>query len=237
MKLGIFILHYNTPELTESLHKMVPEAIVIDNGSDPGKKPIVFSSDKRYSDCDVHLLDKNYGFTAGWNKAVEHFYNEFDAFWLMNSDIIVSRHCIKRISELMERHEINIITPAFNCWMNTTRNRNAHGTREVKVIEFTAPVIKKQVFEKVGFFDERFARGWGVEFDFCHRARKAGFKIHVDDGSNFFHMGQQTINATVGYAEYGPKAHHEMESGMSAKYGLNWKKSLYGDKDYIQNLK
>lgn len=237
MKLGIFILHYNTPELTESLHKMVPEAIVIDNGSDPGKKPIVFSEGREYSDLNIYMLDKNYGFTAGWNQVIKHFYNEYDVFWLMNSDIIIGRESIERIKSLLEDTDVNFITPSFNCWMSHVRNANTQSLRNVKVIEFTAPVIKKTVFENTGLFDELFYRGWGVEFDYCFRARKKGFKVQVDDGSNFYHIGQQTINISEGYNSYGKKAANEMMAGMSKLYGQQWQLKLYGDSNYINNIK
>jgi GT2 family glycosyltransferase len=208
---------------------MVPEAIVIDNGSDQDKKPVAI--------CQVLELERNYGFTAGWNKAIEHFYDKYDAFWLMNSDIIISRESVARIKDIIQQPHINIITASFNCWMQHCRYQNTHGTREVKVIEFTAPVIKKNVFEKIGMFDERFIRGWGVEFDFCYRAKKDSFKIYVDDNSNFYHIGQQSISMNPEGPDYFTRANTEWYTGMSAKYGKNWLKDLYGDKNYINYLK
>jgi len=218
MRLGILILHYNTPELTRKLADSIPEAIVIDNGSD---------SDKRYyGSNETKYFEKNLGFTAGWNKAVKTLYNRFDAFWLLNSDIKINQTSIKRIKTLITNSFIDIITPSYNSWMKCC-NKQTNLIRSVDIIEFTAPLIKRKVFDKIGMFDETFSKGWGVEFDFCHRAKKAGFNIDVDDKSSFDHIGQQTINSTVGYDVYGAQAQKELTEGMIAKYGVGWERELF----------
>lgn len=43
-----------------------------------------------------------------------------------------------------------------------------------------ASIIKKEVFEKIGYFDERFFM-YFEDADFCLRAKKAGFTMAVDD--------------------------------------------------------
>ena len=228
MKLGIFILHYNTTELTQRLGNSIPEAIIIDNGSDTP-----FSSRAHQ----VLRLDKNYGFTKGWNKCIEHYYEQFDAFWLMNSDIIISRESIDRIKLLLLDQQAAILTPSFNCWMEHVNNYNTEGVRDVKVIEFTAPVVRKCVFDSIGKFDERFSRGWGVEFDFCYRAKQSGYLTYVDDGSNFYHIGQQTIHISEGSTDYNKQAHTEWMKGMTGLYGKDWQKNLFGDINYIDKIK
>ena len=48
--------------------------------------------------------------------------------------------------------------------------------------------IKRDVFDKVGFFDEvHFPIGYGEENDFCLRALSAGFKNVIDDGVYIYH--------------------------------------------------
>lgn len=214
MKLAKLILHYNTPELTAKLCEMVPDAIVIDNGSTN-----TFSGANR-----VIRLPENYGFTKGWNEGIKRVYDEFDAFWLMNSDIKVSKQSIERVESLINEKGIDIFTPSYNCWIKNAQNKGTNGVREVKVIEFTAPIIHKRVFEKIGFLDNRFVRGYGVEFDYCYRARKAGFKIWVDDASQFYHIGQQTISTqTDGIIPYSQAANLELTRGLIAIYGEKWR--------------
>lgn len=216
MKIGKLILHYNTNKLTMDLCRMVPGAIVIDNGS-RNFKPTLFSKHKTVR------FKQNLGFTRNWNRAIRHLWNDFDAFWLMNSDIVISQESIRRIEHLVSTRDIPIITPSYNCWMKDCYNCQTGDIREIKCMEFTAPVIRKDVFEKIGMFDERFSLGYGCDFDFAFRMIKAGLKMYVDDGSSFHHIGQQTIKSSGQMSNYQQRAVKELESGMTELYGPEWK--------------
>jgi GT2 family glycosyltransferase len=221
MKLAKLILHYNTPELTADLCRMVPDAIVIDNGSDPGKQPLV-----RPGQSEVIRLDRNYGFTIGWNKGIMAVYDRFDAFWLMNSDIVINQNTVKRITSLLSLAHVSMITPSYNCWLKSCHKHPGNQIREVSCLEFTAPAIKKSVFETIGFFDERFSKGYGVEFDFCLRMKANGLRIFVDDQSSFIHKQHQTIKLDMDVNEYSRLAVNEMRTVMSEKYGDRWREIL-----------
>jgi GT2 family glycosyltransferase len=222
MKIAKLILHYNTPKLTADLCRMVPDAIIIDNGSD--KQPLATGNM-------VISLAKNYGFTIGWNLAIKMLWNDYDAFWLMNSDITITPESVNRVCKLIENEDIDILTPVYNCWMKHCQQQITKGLRSTNIIEFTAPVIKKSVFEKIGLFDERFAMGYGVEFDFCYRARQKDLKIWVDDGSSFHHIGHQTIKANDGIIAYSKKANFELTHGLLNKYGWDWMGIVLKDVD------
>ena len=218
MKLGILILQYNSVHFTEQLCKKIPEAIVIDNGS---TKNFNVSNE-------VIRLGNNFGFTKGWIKGIEAVYDRFDAFWLMNNDIDIDRKSIDRVKELVA-DGIDMFTPSYNGWAKEFHNQNTGGLRDVGCIEFTAPIISKKVFESIGMFDENYSLGYGVEFDFCYRARKAGFKVYVDDLSNFYHYGQQTtgIELEKTIVEHESIANKESREVSIKKYGTEWEKLLF----------
>lgn len=219
MKIGILILYFNTPGLVDNLCKEIPEAIVIDNGS---------SEDKKYTGKNRCIrFNHPYGFTKGWNEAVKALWNEFDAFWLMNSDIVITRKDVDNTIKTLQNNDIDILSPSYNCWIKDCQNLKSGTIREVKVIEFTAPIIKKKVFEKIGMMDEIFIRGYGVEFDYCYRARNHGFRIWVDDTNSFRHIGQGTINKHEGIINYSEKANFECNHGMLNKYGSNWRDIVF----------
>jgi GT2 family glycosyltransferase len=92
----------------------------------------------------------------------------------MNSDIEITPESIRRIEELMDHHNYSMVTPSFNCWMSQCKNNGSPGIRLVKCIEFTAPVIRREVFKKIGMFEETFTKGYGVEFDWSLRMQQAG---------------------------------------------------------------
>ena len=196
MNIAKLILHYNTPVETAALARMVPGAIIVNNGSADKFKAAVIE----YPD--------NLGFTKNWNRVLRRLMGEnvYDAFWLMNSDIRINRKDIDRIQKLMDTGEYNMLTPSFNCWMKQCRNQGTGGVREVMCMEFTAPVITKETFMIMGIFDERFNLGSGVDFDFALRAQKVGIKMYCDDGSSFVHLEHRSISNIGSLKEYSSKA-------------------------------
>ena len=221
MAIAKLILHYNTPEVTARLCAMVPEAIVIDNGSDIDFREIM-------PGMAVYRYDDNLGFTRNWNRFIKQLIcnnTGYDAVWLMNSDIEISRESIDRIEHLNDGHGFDMITPSYNCWMPDCKNQGI-GVRQVSCIEFTAPVIRLSVFERIGFFNEFFEHGYGVEFDWALRMKNAGMRLCCDDRSIFHHIGQQTINTVSTLSEYEMKAKEELSQGMTALYGSEWRYML-----------
>ena len=223
MTIAKLILHYNTPELTLRLCEMVPEAIVIDNGSETNMLTLLPKER-------VIRFKTNLGFTANWNRAIKTIMKNdagyYDAFWLMNSDIEIGRQSITRIESLMDEHPYSMVTPSYNCWMKACKNNGSPGIRQVKCIEFTAPVIRRDVFLTIGFFDESFERGYGVEFDWSLRMKAAGLRQYCDDQSLFYHIGQQTINSVGTLREYETLAKVELSAGMSKLYGEHWRSKI-----------
>lgn len=218
MNFAILILHFNTPEVTAKLCEQVPEAIVIDNGSDPAKRLKVKNR--------IIQLDKNYGFTIGWNKGMQAV--KADAYWLMNSDIRIDRKSIDRIKEAAENKELDIFTPAYNCFIKQCQPNYLKEPTVLGSIEFTAPIIMQYVIDKIGYFDESFTKGYGVEGDYCYRARAAGFRVGVIPDAEFYHIGSQTIQQ-MGFKDYLNAAHTEQFTASAKKYGPTWAKKLYSD--------
>jgi len=230
MNIGKLILHFNTPNLTAAICKVIPDSIIIDNGS----KDNNFLSELGN---EIIRFEDNLGFTANWNRAIKKVLDRFDVFWLMNSDIVITKACVKRIEDLMNKKDIHVLSPSFNCWTSQCRNHETNNIREVKYIELTAPVIRKDVFMKIGFFDERFTLGYGCDFDFCYKALYAGFKIFVDDKCSFKHLGQKSITQVETINSYKKKAVFELEKWMTHVYGTNWRVTVCGKLELFEFLR
>ncbi len=219
MKLGILILQYNSVEYTNQLAASIPEAIVIDAGSDPGKQ---FKGKNR-----TIRLKKNRGFVPNWNEGIRAVWDEFDSFWLMNNDIEISRDSVERVKHMAK--SFDLFTPSYNCWATEIHNKGTGGMRDVGFMEFCAPVISKKVFTDIGLFDEAFSLGYGIEFDFLYQARQKGYRIYCDDGSYFYHFGHKTTGYLLGksLADHEAIANREKNKVMIAKYGPGWEKKLF----------
>lgn len=73
-------------------------------------------------------------------------------------------------------------------------NRNKKNIVEVDVAPGTALFVRKDIFEKIGGFDERFFL-YFEESDLCKRVKKLGYKIYIIPHSRVFHMwGASTKN-------------------------------------------
>ena len=92
VKTSVVILNWNTtgylekfvPGILKSLEGMDAELVVADNASTDGSMQMMES---KFPNVKRIILDKNYGFTGGYNKALAQLDSEY--FVLLNSDIEV----------------------------------------------------------------------------------------------------------------------------------------------------
>lgn len=85
---------------------------------------------------------------------------------------------------------------------------------ETDFVSGCAMLVKKEVWEKIGFFDERFFLYW-EDVDFCQRARKAGFKIVFVPQAKLWH-------ANAGSSEVGGVLHDYYMTRNRLLFGLRY---------------
>lgn len=61
------------------------------------------------------------------------------------------------------------------------------------MLAFFCTVFKREVFEKLGYLDERFGVGYGDDDDLCYRMRAAKMDLAVSLGTYVFHNHQSTF--------------------------------------------
>jgi GT2 family glycosyltransferase len=65
---------------------------------------------------------------------------------------------------------------------------------KVEERDYTNGLIKKEVIDKIGYFDEGFTPGYYEDSDLCARARKAGFKVLYNPKCIIRHYKSSTIS-------------------------------------------
>lgn len=85
---------------------------------------------------------------------------------------------------------------------------------ETDFVSGCAMLVKKEVWEKIGFFDERFFLYW-EDVDFCQRARKAGFKIVFVPQAKLWH-------ANAGSSEVGGVLHDYYMTRNRLLFGIRY---------------
>jgi GT2 family glycosyltransferase len=59
----------------------------------------------------------------------------------------------------------------------------------------SAIMIRRDAFEEIGGFDERFYPAWYEDVDFCRRLNSAGWEIHFAPAAQFHHEGGYSAQA------------------------------------------
>ena len=112
MRTAVVILKWNTrdllarflPPLLESLRGRDAAVTVADNASDDGSRELLAT---RFPEVRTLLLEKNFGFTGGYNRAFAQLLAEPDApeyLVLLNSDIEVQPGWLEPLTDWMDAH-------------------------------------------------------------------------------------------------------------------------------------
>lgn len=160
---------------------------------------------------EYHRNPRNLGFLQNCNRAVSELDGTENDILLLNSDTIVTEHFLEELQKVFEVDDtVAVVSPrSNNATIATVPIKSApqKGIDPKKSYEVflklknrlapydIAPVahgfcmlIRREVIEKYGLFDEIFGKGYGEETDFCQRIAKEGYKSAYSNQSFVFHM-------------------------------------------------
>ena len=229
MKTAVVILNWNTegflreflPGLLCSVRDVEgAEVIVADNASTDGSLAVMKDM---FPEVRTILLDRNYGFTGGYNKALEQIDAEY--FVLINSDIEVTEGWLNPLVEWMDAHpECGGCAPKLHSWHEREKFEYAgaaggyidrfgypfcrgrvmkrletdHGQYDSPADVFWATgaclMVRASVYKALGGLDDRFFAHM-EEIDLCWRMQLAGYKVTVVPQSIVYHVGGGTLPA------------------------------------------
>ena len=225
-KTAIVILNWNGKKYLE---KFLPSVIkysegddisiiVADNGSTD--KSVSFMQ-KSFPEVRLILFDKNYGFTGGYNKALEQIDAEY--FVLLNSDVEVTENWIEPIIKMMDADDsIAAAMPKIRSYEKQCSFEYAGASggfidkfgypfcrgRIINNIEEdvgqydtvedifwasgAAMFVRAELFKDIGGLDDDFFAHM-EEIDLCWRLKNMGFKVKVNPKSVIYHVGGGTL--------------------------------------------
>ena len=171
----------------------------------------------------------NYGVSVSWSRG-------YSAFLLLNNDIRLSLAFFGRLVEAARVTGGDVIGPLYDHNWPHQRSSYSGGAAayvgrpyeyQVPFVDGTCMLIRRSVFERIGFLDERHwpRYGWGCDKDFALRVRAAGGSIWVTERSYLNHLARQTAMELAGYSE--TEAELENDRGMLEKWGPDWRELLY----------
>ncbi len=213
MRVSVIIVNYNgkhhLAECIESLEAQSFrdfETILVDNDSSDGSLEFVKNT---YPNVRILALSANTGYTGGNNAGIKAAAGE--CIFLLNNDTRLDRHCIEHlISAIDESDEevigvfpkalfhdeqkvVNACGVVWNERQHWRDNRcglidlGQFDSRE-KVFGsmFVAVLMKKDLFTKIGLFDEDFF-SYGEDFDISYRAHVLGYAFVLEPRAVLFH--------------------------------------------------
>lgn len=225
-KIAIVILNWNGVDmmrryLTDVVnYSIVDNAVVYvaDNASTDDSVEMLRSE---YPQVKVILLEKNWGFAEGYNKALSQIEAEY--YVLLNSDVKVTHHWLQPLVEFMDAHRdvaacqpklLSIIdTDSFEyagaCGgfidlygypfcrgrvFNTIERDKGQYDTAMPILWATGAcmMIRSSDYWNAGGFDGRFF-AHNEEIDLCWRLRLLGRKVYCIPDSAVFHLGGGTL--------------------------------------------
>ena len=148
---------------------------VVDNGSGNLVKGYLEGIKKDFLSYRLIRNEENLGFVKAVNQAMA--LSDADYFCVLNNDAYVSDGWLKDLIETVESGpgNIGLANPTSNIFGKSAPDGSAGEFQELDSCKGFCLLIKKEVIEKIGFFDEIFGMGYFEEKDFSRRAIEAGF--------------------------------------------------------------
>jgi len=212
-KIFIIILNFNGQDvLAQCLSSVYQsdylnfEVVVVDNNSSDGSLEQAMKSFSR-----VHFIknSENFGFSKGNNVGIRWALEKFaDYVLVLNNDAVIDKAALSELVRAMQKNEsAGIASPVIFSANNSSvwfagGNVDWHKMRAYHVykIKSDAPYsseyisgcamfIKKDVFKKIGIFDERFFLYY-EDADFSMRTKKADFDLIIVPSAHIKHLEQ-----------------------------------------------
>lgn len=223
-QLAIVILNYNGAGFLQQFLPSVLQysqphrVIVADNASTDHSVALLR---KNFPEVEVLLLDQNWGFAGGYNKALEKINTKY--YLLLNSDVAVTEGWLQPLLELVEKDSnIAACQPkikaydqplffeyagaagGFLDWLAYPYCRGRifdrleqdfgqyDNARPVFWATGACMLIRADVFWGLGGFDADFFAHM-EEIDLCWRINAAGWQVWACPGSTVYHVGGGTL--------------------------------------------
>ncbi len=195
-------------------HTKGAEIIVADNGSTDNSLEVLA---KEFPGVQTIVLDKNYGFAEGYNRAIAQVESEYVV--LLNSDVEVTEGWLTPLLAYLDAHsDVAAVQPKVRSWLRRTHFEHAGAAggylsklyfpycrgrvlwhveedkgqydteAEVDWTSGACMCVRTKVYKECGGLDAAFFAHM-EEIDLCWRMRNAGWRLVCLPQSVVYHLG------------------------------------------------
>jgi GT2 family glycosyltransferase len=218
--LGVIVLSFNNYEettgpclqsLAEDPENKDWHVLVVDNGSDAVTQTRLEQARVEHPRFEFLRNGANLGYAGGNNVGLKRISG--DPVVLLNSDTQCPPGMLGRLAGMMESHpEFGLAGPVTNAAGNEQRifvkpgsvaSTTGQGVDYADAgegvvldchrLDFFCVMLRRSVIERVGLLDESFGRGYYEDFDYCLRARAAGYRLGVVESAFIYHRGSASF--------------------------------------------
>jgi N-acetylglucosaminyl-diphospho-decaprenol L-rhamnosyltransferase len=190
------------------------DIMVVDNASEDDSVERVQGFRNRVSFISNSV---NRGFAAAINQAFQTTGTQY--VLILNPDVRVMPGAVRTLEEFMDAHPkagaagghvnekyLPKALPTVGALIRenlglrkiigaTTTALQSKAAVEVEQPAAAAMIIRRDAYESVGGFDERFYPAWYEDVDFCRRLKSAGWEIYFVPAADFVHEGGYSAEA------------------------------------------
>ena len=222
---SVIILNWNGAEMLRTYlpsvvaHTTGADIIVADNGSTDTSLQVI---KEEFPTVKTIVLDKNYGFAEGYNRAIEQVDSKYVV--LLNSDVETPENWLTPLLDYMETHpEVAAVQPKIRSWRQRDHFEHAgaaggylnrlgypycrgrrfgkveqdHGQYDtVAEVEWTTGAcmcVRTEIYKECGGLDAAFFAHM-EEIDLCWRLRNKGWRLACVPQSMVYHLGGGSLS-------------------------------------------
>ena len=204
-----------TKQCFDALYKVTPnelfELIVVNNGSNDGTREFLDDFAKKHFNVEVIHNQENLGFAKACNQGARIAEGKYLVF--LNNDTIPLYGWLEEMLKVIENEKrvgvvgskllfpndtiqhagVGIadyplpISPFHIYYKKPTDYPKANIKRDYQAVTAACMLIPKELFDKLGGFDEGFLNGY-EDVDLCFRVREAGYRVVYTPKSVLYHF-------------------------------------------------
>lgn len=245
--ISVVVLNYNGQSfLNDCLDSVLKsdynnfEVILVDNASTDNSFKSAQMKFGRYPQFKTIQNNENLFFAEGNNRGIKEAKGEYVV--ILNNDTVVQPSWLKEIAYVMQDKTIGAAQPKILSQTEPARIDYAgvdldkygyargRGLGELDTGQFnkveqifyaggTAMVVRRNVFNEVGFFDAKFGAHW-EDVDLSWRIRLRGYKIMFIPKAVVYHKGSQSMSLFVAKYRVAWYVRKNRLSGLIKNYSL-----------------